>query len=832
MKKIKFLLLASAFCFSFFSFSPPTDPVSAIRQILNSYYRNYPEEKVYVQFDKQQYLQGEHIWLKGYVAHQSKPSLISKIVYVELFNSQGFIIKQLMLSINESGFSGEILVPEKMASGNYYIRAYTAWMLNFNSSLFFYKKILIGKEAAQKKVPKANADFTVQFFPESGHLVQGLTSLIAFKAEDSTGTPLKVSGKIINNYGETVALVSSDINGLGSFVMHSWPSTEYSAVITANGITKKIPLPAAEKSGIVLHVETRNSPSSDSIFFNISRSRIEKEKYKELIVCAQMESRFSVMRFRFDELLVGDPADTLMSAPCPLLLNNFGEGVLHLSVLDLSGNMLAERLVFAHDTSSIHDQVTIEQLSDKLNEKSNFSFRVPDNFQGALSVSITDADKIINPDNEGTILTGLLLPSGIHEFVNLPQWCLKDALPETSHQLDLLLLTSKWAGYDWKKIMQNEYPEIKYLPEQSIALRGKAFELTNEKKSPLKNGSLFLVLKNRRDSLTKLLNVLTDSLGEFTVTGLSFHDTANLYVQTGEKTEGHTKENITVEFYKNIIDSISQTKFAIAPFLLNFKKMQLIEEAARKSDSIASSRGSVLKSVTVHAKTKTHVDSLLSKYASGIFANSQAWASTMDFTDDPITKNLDINVLDYLNGKIAGVTFTMSDGQYLIYWRFSSFIQGLTGPQQLKLNSPSFFLNENLLNVGLDGYDEMIQILSNIRIADVAMVRVFQPGKNPMVPNNGPNGSIAIYLKNGTENDRPDSKISFQKSNVTGFNSVSDFNAANATTLYWNPSLNVDAVSHKATISFTNNSSCKRLRIIAEGMDKNGMIVRINKIIE
>ena len=180
----------------------------------------------------------------------------------------------------------------------------------------------------------------------------------------------------------------------------------------------------------------------------------------------------------------------------------------------------------------------------------------------------------------------------------------------------------------------------------------------------------------------------------------------------------------------------------------------------------------------------------------------------------------------------------------MIYWRYSNLIMGLSAAEQIKLNAPAFFLNEQLLNVGNEGYDDAIRLLSGIRVADIAIIRVFQPGMNPLVPENGPHGSIAIYLKNGTEEQKPNTQVYFRKSSILGFNKMPSFDqnrddkkkmdnqSSVPITLFWNPSLMVDTVTHQATISFGHMDSVKHYQVMAMGLSYDGSMVILNKIIE
>ncbi len=800
-----------------------------IRQALAKYYHNYPQEKVYLLFDKQSYYSSETVWFSGYVTYQSKPTLLSNIVYAELFSDKGLVIKRAMLPVNKGVVSGEFVLPANLPAGNYYVRAYTAWMLNFNSSLFFYQKISVkdrGK-ADRKVTGSSHADFSVQFFPESGNMINRLTSLIAFKAADTNGLPVNISGKIFNNLGDTIASIKTIHGGMGSFVIHCTPQTNYTALVTANGITKKIALPNVQASGIVLHTETHNYNTGDSVFFHISRSGVNKEKFENLILCAQMENHFSVTKVHFAESTFNDPFDTSLTAPYPLLLNNFGSGVLQLSVLNEDGNTLAERLVFLHGKKTGTPELKPSAISS--NNKKEFSIALPDDYKGTIAVAATDADNEATSNNSSYIRSAILLSAEVDKPIYEPEWYF-DENREAANGLDVLLLTCKSTKPRLQSLLNNYEERIKYLPEKSISLKGRAFEMNGEKRTPLANGSLFLILKAAADSISMPLNVNTDSAGFFILNDLNFRDTATLYVQTGTKLQGHTNNNIALEFYKNVFDSIARNNYVIAPTVLNTKFYSMNVDSIYLNN-ISGNNGKMLQNVTVTAKTKTHLDSVLARYASGVFANPGVWAQTMDLTNDPITINSDQGVLEWLNGKAPGLNYSYEHGKPIIYWRFSNIIAGLSAIEQLKLNAPAFFLNENLLSSGPDGYDGAIDLLSGIRMADVALIRIFKPGTLPNVPDNGPHGAVAIYLKNGKEIEKPVTKINFEKLYKTGYKINNEFkHMPNSATLYWNPSLNVNPLTHEVTFSFE-NSGAKRIRIIVEGMDENGQIISISQVV-
>ena len=92
------------------------------------------QEKVYLHFDNNCYFLGDTIWYKAYVvlADDNSPQPLSKILYVELLNEQGYILERQQLVVDEQGqANGQFAICDTTFAGFYEIRAYTKWMLNF-----------------------------------------------------------------------------------------------------------------------------------------------------------------------------------------------------------------------------------------------------------------------------------------------------------------------------------------------------------------------------------------------------------------------------------------------------------------------------------------------------------------------------------------------------------------------------------------------------------------------------------------------------------------------------------------------------------------------------
>ncbi|MBA4055985.1 MAG: hypothetical protein C0490_14820, partial [Marivirga sp.] len=116
----------------------PTEkkPLSALAHLI---------ERPYLHTDKSYYYPNEVIWFKGYMNYFN-PMLqdsLSHVLYVDLLNGSGQTVLTRAFQINKRFVSGDISVPPILPKGDYTLRAYTRWMLNFDPDLVFIKPIKI-----------------------------------------------------------------------------------------------------------------------------------------------------------------------------------------------------------------------------------------------------------------------------------------------------------------------------------------------------------------------------------------------------------------------------------------------------------------------------------------------------------------------------------------------------------------------------------------------------------------------------------------------------------------------------------------------------------------
>ncbi|MFD0939942.1 TonB-dependent receptor [Pedobacter boryungensis] len=129
------------------SFRKDIDPFLELLKRFETFTSTYPQEKVYIQFDKPYYAVGDDIWLKAYVLNtkSQEPSQLSGMLDIELIDEMNRIKASIKLPLNKGAGWGDFSLPDSLIEGNYRIRAYTPYMRNFSSDFFFEKNIKIGK---------------------------------------------------------------------------------------------------------------------------------------------------------------------------------------------------------------------------------------------------------------------------------------------------------------------------------------------------------------------------------------------------------------------------------------------------------------------------------------------------------------------------------------------------------------------------------------------------------------------------------------------------------------------------------------------------------------
>ncbi|QQL48765.1 TonB-dependent receptor [Mucilaginibacter ginkgonis] len=883
-KKIPlFLLVIVALAFT----SPVIAQTNAIKNTESALLRwtdEYPQEKVYLHFDKPYYATGDDMWFKAYitVGADHRLSGLSAALNVELIDALDSVKQSIKLPVVAGVAMGDFALSDTLKPGNYRVRAYTNWMRNFGTDYFFDKTISIGGTAAnsvytraaysysatngqasttatvtfsdvdgnvyankevsyrvvingktlvrgkgttnnkgvipisflspanmqfkgglietriktdakttlEKEIPtKAiSSSVDVQFFPESGYLVYGLPSKVAFKAIASDGLGTPISGNITDNSGTEVAKITTQHLGMGLFMLVPSDNKTYKANLTfADGSQRSINLPVPKQDGYELAINTLSDP--DNVTLRIYAGGAVKGA--EISVVSQ--SSGTICYAARDNL-----KDGAIFAKIPK--SHFPRGIVQFTLFDAAGNALNERLAFIDKPDDLKLDIITPSLNLNTRQKVDLGIKATDDsgkgMVASLSAAVVDNTKVpVDASNEVTILSSILLSSDIKGYIEKPNYYFENISAETRRDLDVLMLTQGYRRFDWKSLLTGNMPAKAFEPEKSITISGRVHTGGNK---PVVGGKVTLFTTKGGISY---VDTLTDKDGRFAFRNLVFADSVRFVIQARTSKNSkfvdieldNTKPQVVTVNPNGPNESLSDTTLSYLRSEKSYYQQQL--------KGGVGNHNILLKEVIIRESRQPLKNS---SNRNGPGQANQVLKS--DELDKFTCSSLDI----CLQGRILGVTFRNG----IPYSR---------GGQ---------------MQIWLDGFQIDADILRSINQYDIGSIEVLRSPEYAAVYG-APNGLLLINTKRGGEtvsiNKYTPGLITYMPKGyyqARQFYSpqygVSSTNAALAdlrTTIFWKPNIVTDQ-DGKASVDYFNAGSPGTYRVVVEGIDTEGHIGR------
>ena len=480
MKRIiSLILLVTASCVCF------ADKLDSLEYLLKE--KSVTQEKIYIHTDNNCYFVGDTLWYKAYVvmADSLKPTRYSKVLYVELLTPDGYLVERQQLYIRDDGTTTcQFVLNDSLYSGYYEVRAYTKWQLNFNRKIrphssqnrfeFYSKQFetnyfreyegLYSRVLPIYEKPKQPGDYTdkciiprpkqriyadkpeiqVKFYPEGGHIIEGMDCRIAFEVKDNDGQELDSSiGSLDNGL-----FIKPSHGGRGVFEYNAQKPPKEA---TFEYMDKKytFPLPTAQASGVVIRGDKQTKGGREFVV-----------KAKGVTVAAySVTCRGRLITFG------RNPGEKIVLENCPTGIND-------LTLYDEQARPLASRLFFVNNKDK-ETQANISMTSGgkAVNNKTELQpyEKIDLTVNGKVPMSIAVYDKSTQDlsYNDGNMLTDMLLTGELHGFVaNVSQYFKEGA----EEKLDLLMMVQGWRRY--KRI-----DKIYFLPERNLSYEGQVLNV-------------------------------------------------------------------------------------------------------------------------------------------------------------------------------------------------------------------------------------------------------------------------------------------------------------------------------------------------------------------
>jgi len=479
-------------------------------------------EKAYLQTDRAYYSTGETVWFSTYLVNGKSTSLTatSNNLYVELVSSKSLVLDSKIIRVDGGLGKGDFELKDSIPSGWYNIRAYTNWMRNFGNDFVFQKRIYVtnnivenasffSRNAAKKEEAAVPAKAkSIAFFPEGGALVEGLTSIVAFKTNDEQGNGLKATGSIISSKGDTVVTFNSTEAGMGIFAFTPQPGEKYRVAGHYDQEKFSATLPVILGKGLSMHVTTDSA--NIKVVISANTDIFAELKDKSISV---------LLKHAGDVIYSGAIKLSKPTVSVTIPTKGFARGISALTLLDDQGRPNCERLVFIQGDENIQLAISADKAMYKSREKVTLKVKTSNALGQPVktSLSLAAVDEMV-PDDGQNILAYLLLQSEIKgEIKNAAQY-FDASNPARLKQLDLLLLTQGWRDYLWKKLADSSI-KISYMPEPGITIKGSVREKLADK--PLANMNITLFGSNFTGD--KLFTTKTDQDGRYFLDGLKWY---------------------------------------------------------------------------------------------------------------------------------------------------------------------------------------------------------------------------------------------------------------------------------------------------------------------
>lgn len=768
--------------------------------LLNISATQYPQEKIHIHFDKSYYNPGETIWFKAYLTEKGNASAISKTMYADLLDGNGVVLQRKIMPVFQAGAASYFDL-DTVYRPKLFVRAYTSWMLNFDSTRLYLKPITLinpKQQAAKKAVPV----YSLTLFPEGGDILENINCRVAFKANDDEGLPINVSGTVTDSKNKTVTSFTSVHDGMGMFSYTPVFDEQYKVSWKSpDGVLHQLALPVAKKYAAALRV----LQTTGRITYTINRPDSAPEAFKQFVVLAQMNQQTVYgAKIRLQQ-------KTQVSAA--IITDSLPDGILVLTVFNAENVPVAERLVFINNNNYyfLTDLHTAEK-NLLPHGKTILQVDVGANLLSNLSIAVTDAGLEAASKTKENIFSELLLTSDLKGYVYNPAYYFSSDVDSVQQHLDLVMMTNGWRRYKWEEMLAGKWPAITHKPDNYISLQGNIYGLS---KTQLNNKSLTAILRTGKSG-GSVFSIPVEPDGKFSIRGVYFFDTARIFYQINNDKDKRLTSAASFSFNNGFEKNPSPAFTAMAAQYFNLNPdLATLQKSAKQNalflSSLKMDKAKTLEAVVVTGKQKSLKEKLDEQYTSGLFSGGFARVFTIE--DDPFAQSA-MSILDYLQGKVAGLQIS-TVGEPSITRRGST---------------TAVFLNE--MTTELD-------ILQSTPMSDVAMIKVFDP---PFMgaSGGGAGGAVAVYTKKGgnTSNIKGLNEVA-----VNGYSGYKEFympdyekTAANGgdyrSTLYWNPFILMDNKNRRVNIPVFNSSNCKKMRVVIEGINELGQLTREEKLFE
>ena len=539
---------------SFLSFAQTDKSSFLVLEAYESYFKD-DRKTVHLHLNKNTFITGEHIWFSTYIFNhtQNLPSENDEYVYLDLIDESGQIIQSKTILYKNGLGKGDLLLDRSLETGNYFLQTYTSNMLNFEENESTIYPIQIRNlESGQTSIPLYHSysdSLDVSISAEGGNLVEDLFSSVAVKVTNIFGYAIQPdSVQLIEENNLKINTISIDKNGLGTFSFLPRKNKRYSLITYLNNKKIKKVLPFHEPFGYTIAID-RNHKKKQFII-TINSKPLNKQQLTLIIHKDGNAIKLPIVQ------------NNLKKQGILLSYDVVRPGVNTISLLDESGKIVAERLVFHRpvlDTNKV-------ELKNATTYKDSIKLA----FQQTKSSSNSIFSASIVPKNvlNDNYTKKAFYSIHLEQYLRFEDWKNLNGLTcstiEELYYLDQILLLGK-SKYKWKNILNKE---LVVPNQQKLTATLEGYVNTFKDQSE----SLKVLLYSKENEL--LLSTSVDSEKKFAF--------ENIFLAKGSKINltlsSKNGKPIYANFFYTIKPNIKNFRHRYRPKQLNLQNLDITSE--------------------------------------------------------------------------------------------------------------------------------------------------------------------------------------------------------------------------------------------------------------
>ncbi|HEY5746882.1 MAG TPA: MG2 domain-containing protein [Chryseolinea sp.] len=664
------------------------------------------------------------------------------------------------------------------------------------------------EESISRAIPIVLNHITLQFFPEGGDLLDGVTNSVAFKAVNEFGKGADVSGEIRDENDRFVCDFESYHMGMGAFSFRPKSGKRYHAVLkTPAGIAATTPLPTPRSEGFALH---KVSQDPSEISFAITAP---------FVTTGYLVGQIQGEIYHAEKITLQKGSNTI-----PVNTKSFPPGVAVFTVFDAQGLEQCERLVFVNPDRQMSVKLTPDKKQYQPREKVSLHIETSNDkghpIPAKLSLAVAD-DQLISlaNDKQDNILSWFLLSSEVKGEIQEPSFYFNKEEPKASQALDYLLMTQGWRRFRWHDLDTEK--SLTYTPEKEGLLFG---QVTDDKDRGVDDEVTLVELNNKR----RIIKVRATADGNFLF----------------KNTDATTPMLLLTNSANHIILQKENTRASAAhlpiqndAILYDAKRSKTVQDNSMPAVVPSPRRGN---GAGLNLRMQEDVQSLSEVVVVGYGASERrdfAACVTVIRTSDWIPFVPVTNIEGAMQGRVAGVMVTPQNGNA----GASSNVR-LRGFGSLSGgNEPLFVIDGVPVATSLNGNFATSSLVGPDDVESITVLH--SPEASALYGSRAANGVIVINTRSrlyfgGYSERKRRPRYSHVTVQPRAFTATREFYAPShpkneqpderrdfRTTVYWNPSVVTDEKG-EATVSFYNADAVSSFRITAEGISGRGLLGR------